>query len=319
VLMYHLCYRQRLPRPAKAHLIGVIIFILIALPWFLIVLLSVPHAMEFWRYESIGQISDNTEKARLWWYYLPNLLQISLPWTPIWLLGLIFPFRFPKRRRFFAIASSALIVLVFSLSYVKKNAYLLPMMPLQTLIVAQGLIWLTVMFRRDSEYRPVRIPLRRTTIVAAIFAVLVQILVSGLFAYQDNHRSAKDACRLVMSLMNDSPRRSLLVSHLPEEAAVYLPIDLHDSKNSDEVLLIADDRLKQADAEAHQITTTPSGPVVSIESVEIPHPRSARWKVFKLKIAQAPPIPSSGPTSAQSHIPKPSTSSSGSPTSRGSF
>jgi 4-amino-4-deoxy-L-arabinose transferase-like glycosyltransferase len=319
LIVYHLCYRKRPPGTRIAHLIGIIVFLLIGLPWYFIVWRSVPHALELWRYESIGEISDNNLKARFWWYYLPNLLLIPLPWTPIWLLGLIFPLRFRRRRRFFAIVSTLLIVCIFSFSYVKKNAYLLPMMPLETLTIAQGLIWITVMFRPSSKHRPVRVPMLRTTLLAFIFAVTVQILESGVFTVYDNNRSARDACRVVMEMINASPRTSLLVSQLPEEAMVYLPRNLRSATNSNAVLLLTDDRLHQADELAHQITTTPSGPVASVESIPIPNARGPRWKIFKLTIAPPRAIPSSGPAPVQSDIPKPATSSSGSPASRESF
>jgi 4-amino-4-deoxy-L-arabinose transferase-like glycosyltransferase len=319
VIAYHICFRKPLPAKRRAHIFGLLVFLVIGFAWFFTIWKTIPHAIELWRYESIGEISDNTEKARRWWYYLPNLLQISLPWTPLWLMGLIFPLRFPKRRRFFALICTIVIVLIFSLSYVKKNAYLLPMMPLQTLIVAQGLVWLTVIFRRYPKHRPIRVPLRRTTMLAIIFAIGVHVLISGYMTYDDNHRSAKDACRLVMTMLNESPRRSLLVSHLPEEASVYLPLDLRDSTSSDEVLVIADDRRGEADVSAHTILSTPAGKVAGIEPVEIPHPRGSRWKVFKLKIEPPQPIPSSGPNPSRSDTPAPATSSSGSPASRESF
>jgi len=36
-------------------------------------------------------LSDKVEGARPWWYYLPGVLQLSLPWTFIWIMGVIDP------------------------------------------------------------------------------------------------------------------------------------------------------------------------------------------------------------------------------------
>jgi 4-amino-4-deoxy-L-arabinose transferase-like glycosyltransferase len=332
LVVYHICYRKRPPTSRNAHIIGVIVFLLIGLPWYFIVWKTVPHALELWRYESIGEVSDNNEKARMWWYYLPNLLLITLPWTPIWLMGLAFPLRFRSRRRFFPLVATVLIVLIFSISYVKKNAYLLPLMPIETLVIAQGLIWITAIFRPSPRHRPVHVPMLRATLLAFGFAVAVQIVESGVMTIYDNDRSARYASGFAMEMLNRSPHTSLLVSHVPEEAMVYLPANLSFSPDSDSALLIADDRLHEADSTARQIKILPAGSVGSIESIGIGNAHGTRWKIFKLTIAPpvltpvapasepTPPLPpSSGPSSSQSDTPAPSTSSSGSPASRESF
>ena len=54
-----------------------------------IVCRHVPHVMQVWRYESIGEAYDNEEKQRPWWFYFPNLFVMSLPWTPLWLAGIV--------------------------------------------------------------------------------------------------------------------------------------------------------------------------------------------------------------------------------------
>ncbi len=315
LVAYHLCYRRRPPRSWPGHVLGCAMSIIIAMPWYFVVWRSVPNAMELWRYESIGSLSDKVEKSRSWWFYLPNLLQITLPWTPLWLLGLTRPVVHRKRRRFFALISTAAIVLIFSVFNSKKNAYLLPLAPIQTIVIAQGLLWLIVVLRHRC--RPARIAVWRVAVLAVVFAIGIQIVVSDVLTRIDNNRSAKDACRLVNQMLSESPRRSLLVSSMPEEASVYLRSDLRDEKNSNEVLMIADDRRGEADATARAVALTPSGPVASISAVPIPNARTARWKIFILRIAPPPPVaPSSGPVHDRSDTPAPSTSSSGSPASR---
>jgi hypothetical protein len=155
----------------------------------------------------------------------------------------------------------------------------------------------------------------RTALLAFIFAVAVLIVEGGVLTVYDNDRSARDACGVAMEVVSRLPRTSLLVSRLPEEALVYLPKNLPRAAGSDSVLLIADDRLHQGDATAHQISTTPAGAVASIQT--IPTFGGTRWKIFKLTIS--PAIPSTDPNPEQSDSPKPATSSSGSPASRESF
>src|SRR5207244_9041614 len=141
----------------------IVLLLRLTLPWARYVSRHIPNALELWRYESVGEISDNTEKARGWWFYLPGLLQIALPWTPILIAALLNVHR--EKRLNMPFAWYAILVVLFSLLYVKKNAYLLPMMPAQTLLMALGLILL-------------RVP-RRTVLVASVIFI---ILIHAFFA-----------------------------------------------------------------------------------------------------------------------------------------
>ncbi len=147
---------------SRTHVGGMIVFLALALPWPIYVMSHVKHALELWRYESIGEFTDNAEKARAWWVYLPATFQLTLPWLPMWLAGLATLFvhrarrgwhRSPRfRRRCFAIAWFAVLLAIFSISNVKKNAYLLPIMPAQTLIIADGLR-VALSFARRTKIR----------------------------------------------------------------------------------------------------------------------------------------------------------------------
>jgi hypothetical protein len=148
--------RRRLRAPWGAHVGGIVIATIIALAWPAYVASRVPLAMEFWRYESIGELTDNLQKARPWWEYLGVIVYLPLPWMPMWIAGIAAAFlhgrrgfRSPRgRRRTFALAWFVLTVFLFSLANIKKPAYLLPVMPAQTLIVADALVLLVAFARR---------------------------------------------------------------------------------------------------------------------------------------------------------------------------
>src|SRR4051794_31889196 len=135
---YHVCYRRRRPPGTWwQHLLGVAIFLAIALPWPVYIITHVRQMnsgpllarLDLWRYESVGELADNTEKTRRWFFYGPSMLQIGLPWTPLWIVGVIRAVvRRTDRRAWFPVLWFAVSILVFSLSHVKKNAYLLPVM-----------------------------------------------------------------------------------------------------------------------------------------------------------------------------------------------
>jgi 4-amino-4-deoxy-L-arabinose transferase-like glycosyltransferase len=84
---FHVCFRRRLPGDWRAHVLGLVVLLAIALPWPWYVWRHVPHAVELWRYESVGELMDNTENARPGWFYLPQVPFLSLPWTAVWLAG----------------------------------------------------------------------------------------------------------------------------------------------------------------------------------------------------------------------------------------
>src|SRR6185295_1539188 len=97
-----------------------------------------------WRYESVGEFGENVEKARPWFLYLVNSFQLALPWTPLWIFDLWLAatrrLRPHNRRRLFAAGWMIFVIIVFSFMNVKKNAYLLPIMPAQCMLVADALL-----------------------------------------------------------------------------------------------------------------------------------------------------------------------------------
>ena|GEM_PF-1264545 len=89
---YHICFRKPMPGRWTIHYAGIAVMLLIALPWPAYVMRHIPHAIDQWRYESVGELADNTENARPWFFYMEQLPYLPLPWTVIWLVGCIIPF-----------------------------------------------------------------------------------------------------------------------------------------------------------------------------------------------------------------------------------
>jgi 4-amino-4-deoxy-L-arabinose transferase-like glycosyltransferase len=136
---FAMCFR-RWPvggRP-RWHVIGVVGFLMVTLPWPAYVWSTIPEAIELWRYESVGEFADNARNARPWWYYLPAVLLLTLPWVLPWLFSVWTTVRRPTGRRLFPIVWLVLTVLIFSFVHMKKNAYLLPAMPALALGAAFG-------------------------------------------------------------------------------------------------------------------------------------------------------------------------------------
>jgi 4-amino-4-deoxy-L-arabinose transferase-like glycosyltransferase len=169
--LYHVLHRRPLRGRWWVHLLGIAIVFAIALPWPIYVLKYVPSAPEFWRYESVGRLSDNVEQYRPWYFYLPLLFQITLPWTALWLIAFIVPLR--NRRSLLPLLWLALIVLFFSIFKHKKLSYLLPAIPAQVLMVTQGILLLIEQSRRRG-------PKSAASTILAAHALLISGVVVAL-------------------------------------------------------------------------------------------------------------------------------------------
>jgi 4-amino-4-deoxy-L-arabinose transferase-like glycosyltransferase len=220
ITMFSYCYRQW-PRGRQQwiwHLLGTALVLAIFLPWPLHVIHRVPHALELWRYESIGEFLDNIEDARPWWFYLPNVFLIPAPWTLVGMIGAADVIRRTVKRRSPGCASGvpiyrkglfpllwiALTVFIFSFSNLKKNMYLLPMMPAMVLLCVQGVFTLSA-YLRVRRLRGIAITVQIGMAVAAMaiaclgirsipsLLIVAPAAALGIFAmvsawYRDIHR-----------------------------------------------------------------------------------------------------------------------------------
>jgi 4-amino-4-deoxy-L-arabinose transferase-like glycosyltransferase len=140
---YHLICLRRPPRRTWAHLAGVALLFLIALPWFAYVLLHVPNTIREWQEDAAGANATLGAKHGPIFHYLINLPLTAAPWSVLLVVGLLMPWLGRRRRdsrHAWAVVWLALTVLVFSLVSMKKNSYLLPVMPAQTLIIAAPIV-----------------------------------------------------------------------------------------------------------------------------------------------------------------------------------
>jgi len=174
---FHFFYRRRVPGRVGVHLIGVLVVLGLGLPWPVYVLRNVPGAVELWRYESVGELADNVENAREWWFYWPDLLFLAVPWTPVWLAGLGWPRVRRRRRLWFPVAWYLLTVVFFSFSNLKKDAYLLPVMPAMVLMVTQVIVGMTAWTRRRRRGWAEVLWKVQGALVVVLAAVLVFLLI----------------------------------------------------------------------------------------------------------------------------------------------
>ena len=177
---------------ATKQAVGIALLLLIALPWFAYVFRHVPHALALWRYESIGEISDNEEKARPWWLYLGSTFRLPLPWTPLWIAGIALAIVHGKRglrsrrgrRRLVPIIWYVSNLLFFSLLNVKKDAYLLPALCAMILTIADATT-IVLSWGRRTRFRDLPGVLATTQAAIGIGAAAVVLV---LLARMQEHR-----------------------------------------------------------------------------------------------------------------------------------
>lgn len=147
------CHRRRPRASWVAHIVGFALFAAIVLPWPIYVARHVPGALELWRFESIGEFADNQRNAKPLWFYLPNLLLITLPWVACFIRGVKIAARgkWLRNPAAFPLLWSILAIVVFSLAHMKKNAYLLPLMPALVMLMSVGIHRMLILLRRRPE------------------------------------------------------------------------------------------------------------------------------------------------------------------------
>jgi 4-amino-4-deoxy-L-arabinose transferase-like glycosyltransferase len=111
-----------------------------------------------------------------WFYYLVNLPLTAAPWTIVGSIGLLWPFitrRRADRRLLFPLLWLGLGVLIFSLTPMKKNAYLLPFMPAQTLLIAAPIVAMLRPYATNDAHDPASRALLNWHAIVAVGAVAV--------------------------------------------------------------------------------------------------------------------------------------------------
>ena len=120
---------------------GLVIFLVLAAPWFVLVSMRNPtFAQFFFIHEHFARyLTKVHQRTGAWWYYLPLLLAGMLPWTSA------LPWLGPRRAADasprtiapadFLFVHSAFILLFFSASGSKLPSYILPMFPALALLI----------------------------------------------------------------------------------------------------------------------------------------------------------------------------------------
>jgi 4-amino-4-deoxy-L-arabinose transferase-like glycosyltransferase len=151
-------------------------FLLIALPWYVLCYLRNGTAFLndfFWLHNFQRFTSGSLQHVQPWWYYIPVLALLLLPWTalaPLAALGAT-PL---DRRRLFLLLWTLWPLVFFSMSVNKLPGYILPLLPALAALIALGLNgmrhsapWLAVASLALAAY-PIAAPLLAAAIESGL-------------------------------------------------------------------------------------------------------------------------------------------------------
>ncbi len=123
---------------------GLLLFLVLTLPWFVLVSRANPEFLQFFFVHEHFQrfLTTGHRRTGAWWYFIPLLLVGSLPWLLVLLAGArrLWSRALPQANGFswqrFVVAWSGFVFVFFSLSGSKLASYILPLFPSLALLVA---------------------------------------------------------------------------------------------------------------------------------------------------------------------------------------
>ena len=198
--VFWIIYRRRPNLRWAPHLVGIALLLAVCLPWPVYVIRRIPNVLDMWRYESVGEFADTRDNKRGWYFYLGSLFQITFPWTPAFVGGVVLAVMRRRRRPDvsepappalprvagsaatlrFALLWCAIMVVFFSFVHMKKNAYLLPIMPACVILAARALAIASAWNRRRYRWRwPAHVLVIQQLIVLGLGLAIAALLLLG--------------------------------------------------------------------------------------------------------------------------------------------
>jgi len=127
---------------------GLLVFLLLAAPWFIAVSLANPEfAQFFFIHEHFARYTSEVhERGAPWWYFIPVFILGVLPWIAVSLQSLYRPLLRPGTRTVtgfdaerFLLVFTLFVLVFFSLGQSKLASYILPVMPVVAVLAGRQL------------------------------------------------------------------------------------------------------------------------------------------------------------------------------------
>lgn len=159
VVVYWLIQRRYRDLRQLANPVGLVIFAACAVIWFGLVLERIPEAWDVWWSETVGRAMGRQEHVRPVWFYIPQILWLTLPWTPFALAAVPRSWRQAwsggdPQERFLWVWLLVQLGIV-TVQAVKHYNYILPALPVMSIWAGRTLAdWLGRLQRGEWRLRP---------------------------------------------------------------------------------------------------------------------------------------------------------------------
>jgi 4-amino-4-deoxy-L-arabinose transferase-like glycosyltransferase len=125
--------------------LGILIFIAIVGAWAAAILFRVPNAMYRWYEEYVARCIGEFGTSRPFYFYIPQIFLLTLPWSIFLPVGLVLPFKkLLREKRFelmFVFLWLAVDFIFFSAVAGKRAHYILPIVPPAIVLSVAGMIY----------------------------------------------------------------------------------------------------------------------------------------------------------------------------------
>jgi 4-amino-4-deoxy-L-arabinose transferase-like glycosyltransferase len=195
IIFFWMLFTQQWKILSKCYLIrGIFIFLLITVPWHILVQLKNPEFFHFYFIEQQFNryLTMNAHRYQPAWYYIPILLLGFFPWTGF-LVGAIKRIKSNNNyhKELFFLIGAMLIFIFFSLSKSKLVPYVLPCFPLLAILIG----------RYFSEEKPKYLSLGffTSSLISVIVAIAIPFFLTSDITL--NFESAQNWSYVVMTIL----------------------------------------------------------------------------------------------------------------------
>jgi 4-amino-4-deoxy-L-arabinose transferase-like glycosyltransferase len=178
-VIYFLIQRRYRSLGHLANPIGLAIFMASVLIWPYLLLQQVPEAWQVWRWETVGRAVGELGQQPLW-FYIPHLLWLSLPWTPLAIAAIPASWRQAWRaadaRERFLWVWLLTVLAIITISADKHKHYLIAALPVFSLLAGQRFALLA---RRVRQGQPV-LNVRGAVILSVVCWAMAAFIFSNM-------------------------------------------------------------------------------------------------------------------------------------------
>jgi 4-amino-4-deoxy-L-arabinose transferase-like glycosyltransferase len=188
ILLYFAVFKEWKRIPKLLPVIGLLVFLAIMLPWYLVIMKTVPNWWFIWKHEVVDRAIGDTGAGNKWYDYIGWMFELTSPWVAFMIMGLVAPFsrawqqkRRPTLYLWLWFVANIVIMAMFT---GRRRHYILPAIPAMALlmgVILDELVFAVLPATRQFARR----------VLAGHIAVISFICVGAIFVVPHIHPELK--------------------------------------------------------------------------------------------------------------------------------